>query len=61
MSNTKQPEKNDNLLDVTNEIIQLNLEDKPQDLNEIIKEMYDLYNQEILKGKSFRLVYDALE
>ncbi|CAG8779492.1 16726_t:CDS:1, partial [Cetraspora pellucida] len=55
MSYEKQPEKIDNPLDLdklSNEVNQLYLEDKLQDfLNEIIKDMYNLCNEELGKGR----------
>src|SRR5690349_18742320 len=65
MSIAKRPEKIGNPLDVTkisSEVHQLYLENKSQDfLDEIIKEMYKLYNEEKLKGKWDSSILDTLE
>ncbi|RIB21456.1 hypothetical protein C2G38_2176589, partial [Gigaspora rosea] len=61
-------EKIDSLSDITqitNNITQLNLEDNNlQDLsflNEIVKEMCNLYNEKRLKGKNSRSIFETLE
>src|SRR5690242_6210086 len=65
MSIVKLSEKLNNPLDVakiSNQVNQLYLEDMSQDcLNEIIKEMYNLYNEENSKRRSLNLIFDALE